>query len=177
MIEWSGVSLENVLRAFGFNGSSTNLIMQCVSTVQFTLLLNGGICANFSPSRELRQGDPLSPYLFILGSEVLLRLIDKEVNQGKIKGVKIGVSAPPITKLSYADDLILFCRALGRCQNFNEFPQHVLFLVRLIHKYGKIWYFLLQGCACLIQESTQIHLGAQSSPSKHEVFGSPLISV
>ena len=72
MIEWSGVSLENVLRAFGFNGSSTNLIMQCVSTVQFTLLLNGGICANFSPLRELRQGDPLSPYLFILGSEVLL---------------------------------------------------------------------------------------------------------
>jgi hypothetical protein len=85
--------------------------MQCVSTVQFTLLINGGIFSNFIPSRGLRQGDPLSPNLFILGSEVLLRIIDKEVNLGRMNGVKIGVSAPPITKLCYGDDSILFCGA------------------------------------------------------------------
>jgi hypothetical protein len=108
-MEWC--FLEKVLKAFRFNDQATRLIMQCVTTVQFTLLLNGGIHSNVTPSRGLRQGDPLSPYLFILGSEVLLRLIDKEVNQGKLKGVKIGISIPPITKLCYADDLILFCRA------------------------------------------------------------------
>uniref|UniRef100_A0A2N9ET81 Reverse transcriptase domain-containing protein n=2 Tax=Fagus sylvatica TaxID=28930 RepID=A0A2N9ET81_FAGSY len=108
-MEWS--FLEAVLIAFGFSGKTVRLIMQCVSTVQFTLLLNGGICSNFCPFRGLRQGDPLSPYLFIMGSEVLMRLINREIQQGSLMGVKIGNTAPPISKLCYADDVILICRA------------------------------------------------------------------
>ena len=58
------------------------------------------------PSRGLRQGDLISPYLFILGSEVLLRLINKEVAQKKLSIVKVSNIAPPISKLCYADDII-----------------------------------------------------------------------
>ena len=108
-MEWS--FLEVVLIAFGFSGKTIRLIMQCVSTVQFTLLLNGGICSNFCPFRGLRQGDPLSPYLFILGSKVFMRLINREIQQGSLMGVKIGNTAPPISKLCYVDDIILICRA------------------------------------------------------------------
>ena len=100
-----------VLRAFGFNSTFVNLIHQCLSSVEFSLLLNGGHCPCFSPSRGLRQGDPISPYLFILGSEVLLRLINKEVAQKKLSGVKVSNIAPPISKLCYVDDIILFCKA------------------------------------------------------------------
>nr|POE46674.1 putative mitochondrial protein [Quercus suber] len=103
--------VEAILKAFGFSSSFTKLIHQCLSSVEFTLLLNGGQYPSFSPSRGLRQGDPLSPYLFILGSEVLLRLLNREVSQKRLSGVKVSNIAPPISKLCYADDIILSCKA------------------------------------------------------------------
>ena len=100
-----------VLKALGFNDKFSNLIFQCNSIVQYSFLLNGGICQSFNPSRGLRQGDLLSPYLFILGSEILMRLINREVNKKNISAIKVASSAPPISRLCYADDVIIFCKA------------------------------------------------------------------
>ena len=58
-----------------------------------------------------QTGDPISPYLFILGSEVLMRLINREISIGRLFAVKVSSNAPSISKLCYADDLILFCKA------------------------------------------------------------------
>uniref|UniRef100_A0A2N9IMG3 CCHC-type domain-containing protein n=1 Tax=Fagus sylvatica TaxID=28930 RepID=A0A2N9IMG3_FAGSY len=63
------------------------------------------------PSKGLRQGDPLSPYLFILCSDILAKIINREVDRGSIQGVKLNPAASPITKLFYADDVLLFYRA------------------------------------------------------------------
>lgn len=52
--------------------------MSCLNSIEFNLLLNGRILGNVVPSRDLRHGDPLSPYLFILCSKILARLIEKE---------------------------------------------------------------------------------------------------
>ena len=59
----------------------------------------------------IRQGDPISPYLFILGSEVLMRLINREISLGRLSAVKVSSNAPSISKLCYANDLMLFCKA------------------------------------------------------------------
>ena len=70
----------------------------------------GGHKAKINPSRGLRR-DPPSPYLFIIGCEVLARLISRGEIKGNIRGVHLANGAPPITKLFYADDVMLFCNA------------------------------------------------------------------
>ena len=108
-LEWNFLTL--VLKAFGFSAKFTSMIQQCLSTVQFSILLNGGQCLSFIPSWGIRQGNPISPYLFILGSEVLMRLINREITLGRLSAVNVSGNAPSISKLCYADDLMLFCKA------------------------------------------------------------------
>ncbi|KAM1344988.1 hypothetical protein FF1_034399 [Malus domestica] len=65
----------------------------------------------FAPSRGLKQGDPLSPYLFILVREVLSRLFQEAAATNLLDGVQIGLSGPRISHLFFADDTFLFLRA------------------------------------------------------------------
>ena len=74
-------------------------------------MLNKGIFPSFVPSCGLRQGDTLSSYLFILGNKVLMRLINREVDQKDTSLVKMANNALVISKLCYVDDVILFCKA------------------------------------------------------------------
>uniref|UniRef100_A0A803PAA5 Reverse transcriptase n=1 Tax=Cannabis sativa TaxID=3483 RepID=A0A803PAA5_CANSA len=108
-MEWS--FLDRVLNANGFNESSRRLLMACVTSVSYSVLLNGYPLKKFNPKRGLRQGDPLSPFLFLLCQEVLSKLIVKAEAQRMVHGIKISQSALPISHLMFADDTILFARA------------------------------------------------------------------
>ena len=103
--------LKTVMGRFGFNDTFIGWIMACISSVHFEVLVNGGKTEQFKSSGDLRQGDPLSPYLFILGQEVLSRVIDQEP---AIKGVKASIGGPAITHVMYADDIILLSKATRR---------------------------------------------------------------
>ena len=106
--------LKEVLIKFGFHEIFINWIMQCMSTVSFSILLNGGISKHFLPTRGLRQRDPLFPYLFILCQEVPSRLIEREYAIGALHGVKMNPSGPAFTHVMYTDNLMLFAKASTR---------------------------------------------------------------
>uniref|UniRef100_A0A803QLX3 Reverse transcriptase domain-containing protein n=1 Tax=Cannabis sativa TaxID=3483 RepID=A0A803QLX3_CANSA len=108
-LEWDFI--RHVLVANGFSSKVCNLIMQCITTVSFSILLNGAPLAPFNPKRGIRQGDPLSPFIFILCSEVLSKLIFKAERLGQLSGVRIARNSAPISHLFYADDSIFFCNA------------------------------------------------------------------
>jgi ribonuclease HI len=108
-VEWPFLS--TTLNAFGFPQKLINTIIKCVSIVQLSILINGNPSLPFSPQRGLRQGDPLSPYLFIICADVLSGLLSQAHLGKHIHGVKIAPSAPEITHLLFADDSLFFCRA------------------------------------------------------------------
>ena len=108
-VNWGFLKL--VMIQFGFCPKFVDWIMECVSSISFSILVNGGITKKFLSSRGLRQGDPLSPYLFILGQEVLSRLIEREFHRGSISGVKMNVNGLAFTHVMYADNIMLFAKA------------------------------------------------------------------
>ena len=108
-LEWSFVY--NVLQAFHFPINIINLIMSCISNTSLSVLVNGSTLDPIRPSRGIRQGDPISPYLFILCTEYLGFLIEKKCSNGSWCSLKASHGNIKISHLFFADDLILFAKA------------------------------------------------------------------
>ncbi|XP_074271258.1 uncharacterized protein LOC141595186 [Silene latifolia] len=108
-VEW--LFLRRVLITMGLDRDWVMRVMACVTSVTFSVLINGVPTEEFRPSRGLRQGDPLSPYLFILCAEVLSSAMRRAVEMGSLHGVRIATNAPSISHLLFADDSIFFMRA------------------------------------------------------------------
>ncbi|XP_072074464.1 uncharacterized protein [Arachis hypogaea] len=103
--------LEKCCLEYGMSEKTISIIMQCVSSVSFKILWNGEKLDMFKPSRGLRQGDPLSPYLFVIAMDKLSQLIEETVIKGKWIPMKAGQRGPQISHLLFADDLLLFTEA------------------------------------------------------------------
>ena len=85
-------------------------MMECISSVQYRVLLNGQPQGLIVPHMSLRQGDPLSPYLFILCTEALIANIKKAERWQQLTGMKIARACPSISHLLFADDSLFFVR-------------------------------------------------------------------
>ncbi|CAN1817880.1 LINE-1 retrotransposable element ORF2 protein [Linum perenne] len=109
MVEWD--CLDGILRKMGFSHTWVTWINECVRTVKFSILVNGNPTDQFTPTRGIRQGDPLSPFLFIILSNALSVLINTKVERGELKGVKLNARCPTLTHVLFADDTILFGEA------------------------------------------------------------------
>lgn len=88
---------------FYFPDQFVKLVMKCISSSRMSVLFNGEKLQQFLPSRGIRQGDPISLYLFILCMEFLSVMIENEVEKGKWKGIRLGRGA-----IFFADDVLLF---------------------------------------------------------------------
>ncbi|KAL9667546.1 hypothetical protein QQ045_001908 [Rhodiola kirilowii] len=107
-VKWRYLKL--LLRKFGFEERWVNMIIRYVSSVRYTIRINGKLTQLVVPERGLRQGDPLSPYLFILCSEWLnYSLLNLQVDRS-IEGIKVSRGAPSVTHLMFADDCLLLFR-------------------------------------------------------------------
>lgn len=121
-----------------FDSKWIKWIMECVTLVHYTQLINGNLTKSFTPSQGLRQGDPLSPYLFILCANILSISLTQAESSNKLKGVKVGRSGISFTHLLFANDSLLFfkkddhsldtlqkilewyCIVLGQCINLSK---------------------------------------------------------
>jgi hypothetical protein len=89
--------------------------MTCVTTPTYSVLVNGIPTGKIIPTRGLWQGDPLSPYLFMLCSKGLSSLLLQAEMEGRLTGIPISAQGFKLSHLFFADDSLIFCRA-----NFSE---------------------------------------------------------
>ena len=103
-----------LLQRCGFSEKWRRWISFCISSIRFSILINGSPCGFFQSSQGIRQKDPLSLLLFVIVMEALSRMIDKTSDAGLLSGFSMGgeISDPlRISHLLFADDTFIFCEA------------------------------------------------------------------
>jgi len=119
-VEWN--FLFEALKQLGFHPRWIHWIKECISTVSYSIIVDDEVTDFFFSSRRILQGDPLSPYLFLIYMEVLTRELRKAHNTKKCGiGFKISPRAAQIPCLLFVDDSFIFCRSnLESCQRLNR---------------------------------------------------------
>ena len=114
-VEWT--FLEKIILKLGFQNSWVSLIMECITTVTYSIMVNGEPQSMITPTRGIRQRDPLSPYCFLFCAEGLDAILWKAANDGDITGFSLCRRGSKLTHLFFADDRLLFCKAtLVECE-------------------------------------------------------------
>lgn len=103
--------IKDTLLDIGLPDKIISLIWHCISSPTMQVLWNGEALEEFTPSRGIRQGDPISPYLFVLCIERLFQAIETKVNEGRWIPIQVSRGGPKISHLAFADDLIFFTEA------------------------------------------------------------------
>lgn len=107
-VEWC--YLKEMMLKLGFHRRWVDMVMRLVSSVFFSVLLNGSPLQEFHPSRGIRHGDPISPYLFFIAAEGLSCLL-KSSRSSDLNGIKVAHSAPDVNHLLFTNDGLLFIKA------------------------------------------------------------------
>nr|GEV68899.1 RNA-directed DNA polymerase, eukaryota, reverse transcriptase zinc-binding domain protein [Tanacetum cinerariifolium] len=106
MIRFDGIFLDDVLRKFGFGEKWCNWIQSCLRSSRGSIIINGSPTEEFQFYKGLKQGDPLSPFLFLLVMESLHISFQRVVEAGMFKGVTLS-SSLQISHMFYADDAVI----------------------------------------------------------------------
>ena len=110
-VDWTFIL--TVMQKMGFREKWIKWIKWCISTTSFSMLVNGTPTGFFQSSRGLRQGDPLSPYLFVIDMEVFSAFLKRVVEGGFLSGCRVkgwSEERALISHLLFADDTLVFCK-------------------------------------------------------------------
>ena len=151
------------------------LIMSYVSSSTASILVNGGALDPFSPSRGIWQGDPLSPYLFILCVEVLGRIIKEKCFQKAWNPLKVSASGPAFSHFFFVDDMLLFARANEEnCGSVREAIEEFCLLFGQRVNLSKSRVFFSPNVDQEQRETLSNILGFRSTPNLGSYLGFPL---
>lgn len=110
-----------VMEKMGFDAKWIGWIKQCVCSVKYSIVVNGGQICSVTPNRGLRQGDPLSSYLFLIVVDVFSNLMSKAISCKSIGGIRMRKRCPIVSHLLFADDSLVFLEAEPQtCTNFMD---------------------------------------------------------
>jgi len=113
--------IQDTLSRIRLPASLINVIMQCITSSTLNVLWNGVPTETFMPTRGIRQGDPLSPYLFVACIERLSQLIEASCAEGHWQALPFVRGGMKLSHLMFADDVVLFCKAdLAQAQLLKE---------------------------------------------------------
>lgn len=140
-VEWD--YLEYIMMVFGFPTSTINLIMQCVIMTSFSVLVNGVPKDLFILSNGLRQGDHLSPYLFLLCTEGLVNLLNWVMLNKSLMGIKVCRGASIINHLLFTDNSLIFYKTNTKASNalLNLLNEHAQASRQCINTYNTTMVF------------------------------------
>lgn len=102
--------LEILMRKLGFSKKWISLIMCCVTTVSYQVLINGEAKGSIIPTREIRQGDPLSPFLYIICTEALIAQLRGVEVEGWITRLKIVQEKTLVPHLLFANESLFYVK-------------------------------------------------------------------
>ncbi|XP_062100125.1 uncharacterized protein LOC133806004 [Humulus lupulus] len=110
-IEWRFV--ERLMLKMGYHEEWVKKIMGCITSASFSFLINGEVRGNVTPEHGLCQGDPLSPFIFVLCAEALSSLILEAEQSNLLEGIYFRRRGVKVSHLFFADDKIMFRNADG----------------------------------------------------------------
>lgn len=171
-VEWG--FLKQMMIKMGFGEEWVDMIMQCVETVSYSVVLNRIPGTTFIPKRGLRQCDPLSPLLFLICNGGLSTLLRLEAEEGRLKGIKASRRGPSISHLLFEDDCILFGEAMERgITTFERVLKEYEKCSGQCVNYGKSTVFFSSNTAEPVRATISNQLGIRRSNDAENYLGLP----